>query len=810
MQDIQHIIAKMTLEEKTSLCSGKDMWRLKSIERLGVSSIMVADGPHGLRKQPEDAGIAGLNTSLPATCFPTASALAATWNRDLIYQVGQALGDACLYEKVSMLLGPGVNIKRSPLCGRNFEYYSEDPFLAGELASSFILGVQNQGVGASLKHFAANNQEYRRMTSDSIVDERALREIYLLPFEIAVKKAQPWTVMCSYNRINGTYASEHRQLMTDILRDEWGYKGLVLTDWGAMNDPVLALKAGVDLEMPGAPNGNQAQIVAAVQAGELDQANLDRSVERILELVQKAQAAQPSNAPLDLDAQHALARRVAGEGVVLLKNENDLLPLPENARIALVGRFAKHPRYQGAGSSLVNPTRLENLHDELIKMVGEANLQYAPGYDEKGGSNEDLLQKAVEVAQKADVVVVCAGLTEMDEIEGIDRRHMRLPPGHNMLIERLSAAHQKVVVVLSNDSPVEMPWVQAVPAILEAYLGGQAGGGAVADILLGKVNPSGKLAETFPLTLEDTPAQPYPGGPVTVPYYESLYVGYRYYDSAQIEVLFPFGHGLSFTSFAYRDLEVAQEGETVSVSFKIQNTGERIGKEIAQLYVGDVHASNFRPDKELKGFTKVELEPGQERHVPIQLDRRAFAFYDAHSHTWVVEEGEFEILVGASSRDIRLSAVIHINGDKGKARPEDKTRLAEYFHPTKERGFRRGFRQLEFEALLGKPLPPNEITGKGNFTLNTPLEDMTVTIAGRLFHRLISYFSAKMTDIADDTPTGAMVRASLRENPLRSLLMPGSPLTRPQIEAILMIINGQFLKGIQTLIKTRRNHGRLA
>ncbi len=615
MQDIQHFIAQMTLEEKACLCSGKDMWNLKSLERLGIASIMVADGPHGLRKQPEDAGIAGLNPSLPATCFPTASALASTWNRDLIYQVGQALGEACLHENVSVLLGPGVNIKRSPLCGRNFEYYSEDPFLAGELASSFILGVQSQGVGTSLKHFAANNQEYRRMTCDSIVDERALREIYLLPFEIAVKKAQPWTVMCSYNRINGIYASEHRQLMTEILRDEWGYQGLVLTDWGAMNDPVLALNAGVDLEMPGAPNGNQAQIVAAVHSGEMDQADLDRSVARILELVMKAQAAQPANAPLDLDAQHAVARRVAGEGVVLLKNENDLLPLQGNARIALIGRFAKQPRYQGAGSSQVNPTRLENLHEELRKLVGEANVLYAPGYDEKGESSENLLQAAEEVAQKADVVVICAGLTEMDEIEGIDRRHMQLPPGHNTLIERLSTIHEKVVIVLSNGAPVEMPWVQAVSAILEGYLGGQAGGGAMADILLGKVNPSGKLAETFPLAFTDTPAQPYPGGPVTVPYLESLYVGYRFYDSAKVAVLFPFGHGLSFTSFAYRDLEVAQEGEMVSVSFKIQNTGERNGKEIAQVYVKDLHASQFRPDKELKGFAKVELEPDQESHV---------------------------------------------------------------------------------------------------------------------------------------------------------------------------------------------------
>ncbi len=805
MQDIQQIITQMTLEEKASLCSGKDMWNLKSLERLGISSIMVADGPHGLRKQPEEGSIPGLNPSLPATCYPTASALAATWNRDLLYQVGQALGEACLQENVGVLLGPGVNIKRSPLCGRNFEYFSEDPFQAGELASSFILGVQSQGAGTSLKHFAANNQEYRRMTSDSIVDERALREIYLAPFEIAVKKAQPWTVMCSYNRINGVYASENRQLVTDILRDEWGFQGLVLTDWGAMNDPVLALKAGVDLEMPGAPNGNSAQIVAAVRSGDLDEADLDRSVARILELVQKAQAAQPAKAPSDLDAQHALARRVAGEGVVLLKNENDQLPLPEDARIALIGCFAKQPRYQGAGSSLVNPTRLENLHDELIKLVGESSVLYAPGYDESGESNEDLLKEAVEVAQKADVVVVCAGLTEMDEIEGIDRRHMQLPSGHNTLIERLPAIHEKVVVVLSNGAPVEMPWLKSVPAILEGYLGGQAGAGAIADILIGKVNPSGKLAETFPLTFGDSPAQPYPGGPVTVPYCESLYVGYRYYDSAEIEVLFPFGHGLSYTRFAYHDLEVNQADEQVYVSFKIQNTGKRNGKDTAQVYVRDVHASQFRPIKELKGFAKVELEPGQESRVTVELNRRAFASYNDHRHNWVVEEGEYEILLGASSRDIRLSATVHIAGTAKEKSLDEEKRLTVYFSPSKERIFNR----QDFEALLGKPLPLDKIPQKGSFTLNTSMEDMTSTFAGWLFFRLVSKMAAKMTPGAADTPTEAMVQASLRENPLRSLLMPGSPLTRPQLEAILMIINGKLLNGIHTLIKTRRKHGRL-
>ncbi|MCU0486750.1 MAG: glycoside hydrolase family 3 protein [Anaerolineales bacterium] len=490
MDCIQELIHQMTLEEKASLCSGLNFWYLKGLERLGIPSIMVTDGPHGLRKQAGDADMVGLNSSVPATCFPTASALAATWDRDLIYQVGVALGEECRQEKVGVILGPGVNIKRSPLCGRNFEYFSEDPYLAGEIASSHINGVQSQGIGTSLKHYAANNQEFHRMTIDTIVDERTLREIYLAGFELAVRQAQPWTVMCSYNRINGTYASDHKILMNDILKDEWGHTGLVVTDWGAMNERVEALKAGVELEMPGAQNGNDLRIVAAVRSGTLAEAALDRAVERILALIFKAQATLAQDYTYDPQAHHALAQRVAGEGAVLLKNDGGLLPLPAGASIALIGRFAVSPRYQGAGSSLINPSRLDNLYEELASLVGEANLSYAPGYTEKGdAADEDFIQEALGIASKADVIIICAGLTDMYEVEGIDRGHMRLPAGHDALIQRLAAAHKNLVVVLSNGSPVEMPWVEAVPAILEGYLGGQAGAGALADILTGRVNP---------------------------------------------------------------------------------------------------------------------------------------------------------------------------------------------------------------------------------------------------------------------------------------------------------------------------------
>ncbi len=802
MDNIQELISQLTLEEKAGLCSGLNFWYLKGVERLGVPSIMMSDGPHGLRKQAIAADHIGLHDSVPATCFPTASALAATWNRELLYEVGKALGEECRQEKVSVILGPGANIKRSPLCGRNFEYFSEDPYLTGEMAKSHIAGVQSQGVGASLKHFAANNQETRRMTTDSLVDERALREIYLPGFETAVKEAQPWTVMCAYNRINGTYASEHRRLMTEILKEEWGHQGLVVTDWGAMNDPVEALKAGVELEMPGMPSGSQAKIVAAVRSGALDEAALDRAVARILALVARAVPALAQDFAYDPQAHHALARRAAGEGAVLLKNEGGLLPLPAGVKVALLGRFARSPRYQGAGSSLINPTHLENLSEELGKIIGEDRLLYAPGYTEKGAVDEALLQEALAAAAQADVVVVCAGLSEMDEVEGLDRRHMRLPAGHTALIERIAAAHGRVVVVLSNGSPVEMPWAGSVAAILEGYLGGQAGAGALADLLTGQVNPSGKLAETFPLRLEDTPARPYPGGPVTVEYRESLYVGYRYYDTAGVEVLFPFGHGLSYTTFAYRDLALRQTGDTVTATFKVKNTGRAAGQEIAQLYVRDVASTAFRPEKELKGFAKVALQPGEEREIAIALGPRAFAFFDAGSQGWVVEPGDFEILVGASSRDIRLSAVIRLPDGQGRVTPPDKDRLAAYYHPTHSAAEGSGrFPQAGFEALLGHPVPPNVGPVKGQYTLNTPLSEMAGSFVGRLLYGVMRGGVQKAAAGKEDTPTGVMILSMGAEMPLRSMLMSGGMFTRARLEALLAIINGRVLKGLLGLLR---------
>ena len=808
MKNIKELIAQMTLEEKASLCSGKDFWHLKGIERLGVASIMVTDGPHGLRKQTSDSSQPGLSNTVPATCFPTASALAATWNRELVFQVGQALGQECRQEKVGVILGPGANIKRSPLCGRNFEYFSEDPFLTGEMAASHINGVQSQGVGTSLKHYAANNQETRRMAIDAVVDERALREIYLAGFEKAVKAAQPWTVMCAYNMLNGSYCSEHETLLTRILKEEWGHTGLVVTDWGAINDRVEGLKAGVELEMPGLPGGSDASIVAAVQSGQLHESVLDKAVERLLALILKADQTLATDFSYDKDAHHALARRVAGEGAVLLKNENTLLPLPANAKIALVGRFAKAPRYQGAGSSLMNPTRLDNLYDELGALVGKENLVYADGYTDKGEVvDQTLLDKALDVAKQAEIVVVCAGLTDMDEVEGLDRTHMKLPAGHDALILALAAAHKKVVVVLSNGSPLEMPWVGNVCAILEGYLGGQAGAGGLADILTGRVNPSGKLAETFPHRLEDNPSHYYfPSGPATVEYRESIYVGYRYYDKVSQEVLFPFGHGLSYTTFEYSHLKLSRrsitDSGTLKVSLKVKNTGKLAGKETVQFYVRDVESTPFRPQKELKGFAKVELQPGAETTLSIELDKRAFAYYNTDLKDWTVESGDFEILVGASSRDIRLSARVKVTSSLKNVPVSERDRSPAYQYFPKGASIS----QKDFESLLGRALPANLGSHKGSYSLNTPVGDMSDSFIGRLLHDYMGKQISKLIAGQEDTPTALLMKVMIDEAPLRTLLMAGEgKITHPMLEAMLIMINGHFFKGAAALVKAVRS-----
>lgn len=663
-RDIKKIISQMTLEEKASLCSGLDMWHTKPIERLGIPSIMMTDGPHGIRKQAGPS----FSDSVPATCFPTASCLASSWDRSLIERVGKAIGEECQAEGVSIILGPGANIKRSPLCGRNFEYFSEDPYLSSEMAKSHILGVQSQGVGTSLKHFAANNQEHRRHSIDEIIDERTLREIYLASFENAVKYAQPWTVMSAYNKINGKYCSENEFLLTKVLKEEWGHEGFVVSDWGAVDDRVSALMAGLELEMPSSHGINDKKIVEAVKSGKLPEEVLDRAVERLLKIIFKAIDNKKEGATYDKIAHHQLARDVAKECIVLLKNEDNILPLKKSGTIAIIGAFAKKPRFEGGGSSHVNPTMIDIPYDEIEKIVGnEAKLLYAQGYNPDNEEiDENLINEAKDVAQKADVAVIFAGLPDNYESEGYDRPHMGMPESHNRLISEVAEVQKNIVVVLFNGSPVEMPWITKVKGLFEAYLPGQGGGNAIAELLFGIVNPCGKLAETFPQRLSHNPSfLNFPGEDDRVEYREGIFVGYRYYDKKGIEPLFPFGYGLSYTTFEYNGISIDKkeinDNETVTVTVKVKNTGNVAGKEIVQLYVRDVQSSVIRPEKELKGFEKVELKPGEEKSVTFTLDKRAFAYYNVDIKDWYVETGDFEILVGSSSKDIRLKETVKVN-----------------------------------------------------------------------------------------------------------------------------------------------------
>ena len=660
--DLKSLISQMTLEEKAGLCSGADFWHTKAVERLGIPATMVSDGPHGLRKQDDKADHLGVNDSIKAVCFPAGCATAASFDRDLIRRMGEAIGDSCQHEKLSVVLGPAVNIKRSPLCGRNFEYLSEDPYLAGEMAAALINGVQSRNVGTSIKHFAANNQEHRRMSSSSDADERTLREIYFPAFETAVKKAQPWTVMCSYNRINGVYASENRWLLTDVLRGDWGFEGYVMSDWGATADRVKGVHAGLDLEMPSSGGVNDKKIVEAVRAGKLDEADVDLACERILNIVFRyAENAKPDT-PWDMEAQHAMAAEIAGQCMVLLKNEGDILPLGKGDAVAFIGEFAKKPRFQGGGSSHINAFRTTS----ALEAAQGLNVTYAQGYDVAADSASDAqIAEAVAAAKAAKVAVVFAGLPDSYESEGYDRRHMRIPDCQSRVIEAVAAANPNTVVVLYNGSPVEMPWIGRVKAVLEGYLGGQAVGLATVRVLFGDVNPSGHLAETFPVKLEDNPSYLYYLGEGNVTEYrEGVFVGYRYYDKKAMDVLFPFGHGLSYTTFDYFNLrlnaEAIRDTDALTVTVTVKNTGSRAGRTVAQLYVGAKGGEIIRPVRELKGFEKIELQPGESRDITFTLDKRAFAYWNAQIHDWHVESGEYTVAVGRSSRDIAVEAPVRV------------------------------------------------------------------------------------------------------------------------------------------------------
>ena len=660
--DIKALISQMTLEEKAGLCSGLDFWHTKPVDRLDIPSVMVSDGPHGLRKQDQEADHLGMNDSIKAVCMPAACATAASFDREMIYAMGESIGSSCQHEQLGVVLGPAVNIKRSPLCGRNFEYFSEDPYLAGEISAAFINGVQSKNVGTSIKHFAANNQEHRRMSSSSNVDQRTLREIYFPAFEISVKKAQPWTVMCSYNRLNGIFASENKWLLTDVLRDEWGFEGYVVSDWGAVSNRVAGIAAGLDLEMPSSGGVNDRKIVNAVRTGKLDEKILDKAVERILTVNYKYLENAKPHTPWDKEADHLLSAQIAAECMVLLKNEEDLLPLNKEDKVAFIGEFAAKPRFQGGGSSHINCFRKTS----AVEAAEGLNVTYTQGYSVADDEATDaMIAEAVEAAKAAKVAVIFAGLPDAYESEGYDRTHMRMPECQNKLIDAVAAVNPNTVVVLHNGSPVEMPWIGKVKAVLEAYLGGQAVGLATVRVLYGDVNPSGHLAETFPIKLSDNPSYLFYGGEKDkTDYREGIFVGYRYYDRKEMDVLYPFGHGLSYTTFEYSGLQLSAseitDQDTLTATVTVTNTGSRTGKTVVQLYVSDVESTVLRPVRELKGFEKVELAPGETKEVTFTLDKRSFAYWNEQISDWHVETGEFLIEIGQSSRDICLTESVKV------------------------------------------------------------------------------------------------------------------------------------------------------
>lgn len=697
------IISRMTLEEKCYLLSGKDFWQTRSVERLGIPNITLSDGPHGIRKQEGAGDQLGLNGSVPATCYPTAATIANSWDPALGEEIGEYLGVEAASQDVCVLLGPGLNIKRSPFCGRNFEYFSEDPYLAGKMAAGYIRGIQRNGVSACPKHFAANSQELRRMASDSVMDERTLREIYLTGFEIAVKEGKAKSIMSSYNRVNGVYANENPHLLQEILRDEWGFDGFVVSDWGASNDHTAGVAAGSHLEMPTTGGDSDLELVEAVKSGKLSEELLNRRVDELLDVILSTRKAvdQWKDKEFFKDAHHAIAAKASEQSIVLLKNENNILPLKKGAKVAVIGEFAQKARYQGAGSSVVNPTKLDNAMDVIsgfdLDMVG-----FEAGYPRSGKGDPAMQAKAVELAKNADIVLLYIGLDEISESEGLDRAHMRLPQSQVDLIEAVSTVNPNVVAVMSAGSAVEMPWLPKVKALVHGYLCGQAGASSVLKVILGEVNPSGKLAESYPVKYEDVSSAPYfPAKERTVEYREGLFVGYRYFETVGVPVLFPFGFGLSYTTFEYSDLTVTDK-EAV---FTLKNTGKTDGAEVAQLYVSKTDGEVFRPAKELKGFQKVFLKAGESKKVNIQLDDKAFRYFNVNTNQFEIEGGEYTILIGASCADIKLSGTVSVQGTGAKS-PYDKTKFAKYFS-----GNIKNISNAEFEVLLGHPIPDGHWSG---------------------------------------------------------------------------------------------------
>lgn len=797
--DVKKLIQQMTLEEKCSLLSGGSQFTTKAIARLGIPAIYLSDGPNGVRKQAGAADHLGLNPSLPATCYPSASSMANSWDEKLLEEEGRYLGEEAKALRVNVLLGPGLNMKRSSLCGRSFEYFSEDPYLAGKLAAAYIRGVQSNGISACPKHFAVNSQETLRMHSDSVLDERTLREIYLTAFEIAVKEGKPKSIMSSYNRVNGVYASENHHLLREILTDEWGFEGFVVTDWGGSNDRPAGVRAGNHLEMPETGGSSDREVLQAVRQGLLEEAEVDRIVEEYLRVLEDIVIPEDAPERFDEKTHHSFARRAAQASTVLLKNENGLLPLARGTRVAVIGDFARNPRYQGAGSSAVNPTKVDNALDEL-KAAGLEVAGYAPGFLRHGGKDEAKLSAAVALARQADVVLAFLGLDELAETEGMDRTTMKLRDNQVELLQSVSAVNPNVVVILSGGAPVECPWLEQCRAMVHGYLGGQAGAGAIADVLTGRVNPSGKLAETWPLRYEDTPACCYfPGRERTAEYREGLYIGYRYYDTANVPVRFPFGFGLSYTSFAYSGLSASPEAAV----FTVTNTGDVAGEEIAQVYVSHRGGMVFRPEQELKGFSKVFLEPGESKTVTVPLDDKAFRYYNVRTNRWEIESGGYEIRVGASSRDIRLTAVVQVSGTEAPA-PWDLTQLPSYVS-----GKVTDVDDREFSALLGRPIPLSRWDRNAPLQLNDTFSQLCYAKSriGRLVYRI---FQGQVNRaVAKGTPDlNAMFRLSM---PFRGVAkMTGGAVDMAMAGALVEIFNGHFWQGSGHLLSAWRHKHRAA
>ena len=782
------MIDKMILEEKAAFLSGKGEWQTWCFNRLGIPSIYCSDGPHGIRKQAGAGDHLGLNPSLPATCFPPAATMANSWDPELAEEIGKALGEEAVTQDVHVVLGPGLNIKRSPLCGRNFEYFSEDPYLAGKMAAGYVRGIQSQGRYACPKHFAVNSQELRRMAMNSVVDERTLREIYLTGFEIVIKEGNAHALMTSYNQVNGSYANENNHLLKDILRGEWGYNGIVITDWGGSNDHIKGVAAGSDLEMPTPGMDSAGQIIKAIREGKLSEAAVDECVDRLLTAVltlTKEQSGKPSE--FDKEAHHALARRAASQSAVLLKNKENILPLKLGTRVALIGDFAFEPRYQGAGSSMVNVTRLdkmsEQIHDYDLNVVGMAK-----GYIRTGETNTVMEKEAVDLAQSADVVLYCFGLDELSESEGVDRTHMRIPQNQISLLESLARVNENIVGILSAGAVVEMPWQTSLKALLHGYLYGQAGAGAMLDILTGKINPSGRLNETYPIRYEDTPAFRYfPGEERNSEYREALYVGYRYYDTAKVRVLYPFGFGLSYTEFEYNNLTVDKRG----VEFDLTNRGNMDGAEVAQLYVGIKNAKVFRPDKELKGFQKVFLKAGESRHVRIPFDDKTFRYWNVRTNQWEVEGGTYTIMVGASCLDIRLMEEIDLEGTT-EIYPYFTNRMPSYYS-----GIIGKVEDSEFKELLGYSIPSGKWSG--DLTINDAICQMYY--AKSPIARFVYNVLTKMKKKSEDAGKPDLNILFIYNMPFRAIAkMTGGMVSMEMVEGIVMIVNGHFFKGLGSTV----------